>query len=304
MTAETAAVLLAACRWVTYIAVLCLVGVTGARWVLRHPRSSALSAVHATFDDRVFRSAVWIALLWIPALLATLAVNVVIWFGPAGLTDRDKLAAMLFQTNWGQAWTYTFAAAIAAWLMVSAGRRWPDARGLAAPLAGAAAVLPTPLIGHAAGYGPLVWALHAAHLAGAGLWLGTLFLVARHTWPLWHHGSIAPGALPDLLRAITPLALTGAAMAVGSGIGLAGIHVWPPQSIFDTPYGTTLAMKVAVIGAIVGFGWLNWRRFGPAASDEAVPRRRLRRSVAAELTLSFGLVLVLTAWLSGLPTPE
>jgi len=41
------------------------------------------------------------------------------------------------------------------------------------------------------------------HIAGAGLWLGTLLILARTTWPLWSDRSTEPAGLRGLLTAFT-----------------------------------------------------------------------------------------------------
>jgi putative copper export protein len=304
LTAETTAALLAGCRWLLYVAVMSLVGVAGARWVIRRSRSAGFEALQPGLDDRLIRSALALTALWIVALVATLAVNVVAWFGPAGLADLERLEILLFQTRWGQSWQYSFGAAVVALSVGVTARLVRVLRPAALVVVAAAAILSTPLIGHAAGHGVVLWSLHAIHFLGTGLWLGTLLILSWHTWPLWRDASLAPGALRRLLRAFTPIALTGAAVAVASGVGISLAHIWPPQSAFQTLYGMTLVVKVAVVIFIAGLGWLNWRRFGPVAEEHAIRRRRLRRSVVAELALAFVLVLALTAWLAGLPTPE
>jgi putative copper export protein len=303
MTPETAAVLLAGCRWALYVAVLALVGVAGARHVLRRAGSGALAPIAPMLEQRLVASLTPLTAFWMAALLGTLAINVIAWFGPGGLTDPERYQVMLSQTSWGRSWARTFIAAAAALALAIAARFARPVAPAAVTAAAAAAVLPTPLIGHAAGHGTLIWALHATHLAGAGLWLGTVMLVAWQTWPLWRDVASVPGALSGLLRAITPVALTGAGIAVGSGVWLAIYHVWPPQTTFDTAYGTTLAVKTVVVALIGVLGWLNWRRFGPRSAVQSADRRRLRQSLIAEMMLAFVVVLALTAWLSGLPMP-
>lgn len=303
MTPETAAVLLAGCRWLLYIAILAIVGVAGARRVVRRAGAGALAPLAPMFQERLARSLVPLSLFWIAALLATLAVTVFAWFGTAGLTNPENLSTMLSQTSWGRSWVQTFWAAAVALAFVVTARYLRSVESLAVGVATVAAVVPTPLIGHAAGHGTLLWVLHSAHLIGAGLWLGTVLIVAWHTWPIWRDVSPIPDGLSALLRAITPIALTGAAIAVGSGAWLALYHVWPVQTVFETPYGATLVMKSMVVALIAALGWLNWRRFGPGSASGAATRRRLRASVGAELALAFVGVLLLTAWLSGLPMP-
>jgi putative copper export protein len=301
MSSETAAVVLAGCRWLIYAAVLGLTGIAGARLVLRRVTDGLGSLDHASLERALTRTTNRFALLWIVALLLTLGTTIVTWFGSSGLTDVERIRTMLLDTRWGNSWAIAFAAACVAsgWLVVA--RRRAIVRPSPLLIAILAAVIPTPLIGHAAGYGNTVWVLHAGHLLGTGLWLGTVFVVVTHTWRLWSDPEGTP-TLRQMLAAISPLALTGAAMAVGSGVWMSAVHVWPPQTLLESAYGATLAAKISVVVLIAALGWLNWRRFGPYV-DRPDARRRLRRSVVVELTLGLGVVLILTAWLSGLEAP-
>jgi hypothetical protein len=61
-------------------------------------------------------------------------------------------------------------------------------------------------------------------------------------------------------------------------------------------------VKIAMVAVIGVLGWINWRRLRPAA-DLPRERRQLRSAVIAELATGFGLVLAVTAWLSGLEMP-
>jgi putative copper resistance protein D len=302
MTAEQAALLLAASRWLSYSAVLGLVGASGAWLVVRRITAEPFVALAPMLAHRLRRTAAVMAGLWIVALLAMLAANVISWFGPAGLGDPERIDAMLFQTTWGRSWINTFASAVAAGAIAAAAIRIASLRPLALILAPAAAVVPTPLIGHAAGHGTAVWALHSMHLLGAGLWLGTLLVLVWQTWTLWRASSPAPAALRQVLVAFSPIALAGAALAASSGGLLSVEHVWPPATAFETAYGITLAVKIAIVAAVAALGWLNWRRLGPRAGD-ATGRRQLRRAVALEIVLGFAVVLAVTAWLTGLETP-
>jgi putative copper export protein len=109
--------------------------------------------------------------------------------------------------------------------------------------------------------------------------------------------------LRAVLTSFTPVALFGAGLVFVSGTILTLEHVDPLTTILNSGYGQTLAAKVAVVSVIAVVGWRNWRHLRPQA-DGAQSRDRLRRSALLELGLAFVVVLILTAWLSGLPMPR
>jgi putative copper export protein len=301
MTPEVAAVILAGCRWLQYVSVLGLAGVAGAGFIVGRARSGPLAQLGPGFRANLNRIGFVMALLWASGLIATLAATVVNWFGPEALTDRERVSQMLVETSWGRSWTMAFAAAVVASVGFLVVRVVTQARAIVAVAAALAAVATTPMLGHAAGYGWSMWVAHAAHLSGSGLWLGTLLVLAWTSRSIWRDQS--PGALRQLLVAFTPVALTGAAVAVGSGLWIAATHVWPPTALLGSEYGVILMLKLAGVALVAAAGWLNWRRFGPRV-DTSVARRHLRRSAAFELTCGFVVVLLLTAWLAGLALPE
>jgi putative copper export protein len=146
-----------------------------------------------------------------------------------------------------------------------------------------------------------MWFLHATHLLGTGMWLGTLLMLALSTWALWRDDSRSPTHLRTMLQSFTPVALTGAALTIATGVFMSAEYVWPIEKL-KTEYGQTLMVKIGIVAVVGILGWINWRRLRPAA-EIMRKRRQLRGVVVAELAIGFFVVLAVTAWLSGLPMP-
>jgi copper transport protein len=139
----------------------------------------------------------------------------------------------------------------------------------------------------------------AVHVIGAGLWLGTLVLVAAVGWS----GSEEDrgSRVARLFANFSPLALTGAAITGLSGVITAWQTVGSVAAITGSPYGRTLLLKLLCLVGVAGIGAFNWRVVQPklaAGGGEGV----LRRSAFVELTLG-AILLLVTALLVVLPAP-
>lgn len=110
---------------------------------------------------------------------------------------------------------------------------------------------------HSALLGPIEWEVAIAktlHLIGLGMWLGVLVVA------LVIGGS--RGGVLSALAAVKGPALAGAAIAVGSGMLLAGRLVVSITGLLSTQYGLLLVAKVALIVAAIVCGVVTHRR-GP-----------------------------------------
>jgi len=302
MSSETTDLLLAGSRWLTYLGAIAIVGARGAQLVAGRARTPLTLEFTTMIDRRLPGLALLASFTWTAGLLAMLVAQSVSWFGADGATNLDRIRSVIGESRWGAAWLRVFGCAAVAVVLHLLARAVPVLRSRAIVVASLLAVVATPLIGHAAGQGARPWILHSMHIAGAGLWLGTLLILARATWPLWSDRSTTAAGLRALLTAFTPVALVGAGLVMITGAVLTTDQIWPLGTFFDTAYGGALSRKLVVVVVIVGLGWLNWRNFRPAAEDSAV-RARLRRSVGWELALGLLAVLALTAWLTGLAPP-
>lgn len=152
------------------------------------------------------------------------------------------------------------------------------------------------------------WAtlVNPLHEVGAGLWLGTLFVLVVAGLPAILFGATSRerrGPLvAELLSRFSPLALTAAALLGITGVITAWRHLKYVAAIWTTPYGYALDAKLAVVAIVLALGAWNWRRMVPklGAEDSA---HALRRSSTAELIFAL-IVLLITAILVVLPSPK
>ena len=125
--------------------------------------------------------------------------------------------------------------------------------------------------------------VQAGHVAGAGIWIGTLFA-------LWKFGDAETS-----YRRFAAIATTGATLVVVSGAYTAW-HALPNlSSIWQTDYGRILLFKLVFVALVMGCGFHNWRHFRL--------RRELGRAwIRRELVFAL-LVLAVTGWLgeTGMP---
>lgn len=109
---------------------------------------------------------------------------------------------------------------------------------------------------------------------------------------------------PDRVVArFSQAALGWVALPVGAGVALAGVHVGRLGAVLDSSYGRTLAVKVALVAAVVTVAAINRLRLVPAlrrGSPQAA--RRLRRNVVVEV-VGIKAVLGVTAVLVNVSPP-
>jgi putative copper export protein len=291
---------MAAARWLTYLGTLGVIGAIGARFVVMPGRFLIAEPKDAIVTARLARAATVSAFGLGVAVVLMLAAQTFAWFGADGLT-LARAETIVNDSTWGHSWTRT---AQTTWVVMATlllAAFWRPARGIAGVAAAIACAFALPLLGHGGTHGTAIYWIHAAHLIGSGLWVGTLAVLLWATRPVWRDG--APAAtLRGLLASFSPLALAGAAMTAGSGALLTYQHMRPLDTLWTTEFGRTLLAKVAGVVLVATLGWINFRRHRRSIESPA-DRRRLRRGARIELVLAVGVVLTLTAWLTGLAVP-
>jgi copper transport protein len=186
-------------------------------------------------------------------------------------------------------------AAVFAFVAARRPERWlPWAAGIAAAIAmalrahgGHATATSTPLLSQAEQW---------VHMIAGACWAGGLVLLILLI------GERRDDPPVTLAKRYSTVALTAIAVVVGTGLlrsvsELGGIgqlvHIW------DSSYGRTLAIKVAVVLVVIGLGAINrYRSVGRLATD-ASP---LRRIASTEVVAAVG-ILLLTATLTSYAPP-
>lgn len=160
--------------------------------------------------------------------------------------------------------------------------------------------------GHAAAttrFAPLPVLADGLHVLGAGGWLGSLLVLVAAGLPaaLALAADRRGPAVAALVGAFSPTALGFAALVTLTGVFAGWLHLGSVPALWQSAYGRTLLVKLAVLGGVFGTGAYNWLRVLPAlGTDEAAGR--LRRSATAELLVGL-VVLAATAVLVATGTP-
>ena len=200
----------------------------------------------------------------------------------------ESLRLIVIESRWGQRWRWQLVAAVISVMSLALVSIAPKLGWVLTSLSGLGLCFSLPLTGHPMVLGTTIIILQAAHVAGAGIWMGTLsvlFLAFRRD----------PN--PERFRRLAPIATTGALLVGVSGVVTAW-HALPDfASLWQSAWGRLLATKLALVVAIGGCGFFNWRHFRapePVQQDSGW--------VTIEVGLAT-LLLVITGWLAETGTP-
>jgi putative copper export protein len=152
--------------------------------------------------------------------------------------------------------------------------------------------------------GRWVGLVNPLHQLLAGLWLGTLtvLVVAGIAAVLKGPVALRGPVVADMVNGFSPLALTCGPLLVLTGVTTALLHLRPFSSLWSTPYGYALLVKLCLVAIVFTLGAWNWRRQRPRLGSEEAAGL-IRRSSMVELTMAT-LVLMVTAVLVSLPAPR
>lgn len=296
-------------RGLILLTLLALVGTVGAsRLVTRAPVPPPPEA-HGVIAGWLQRLPGLLA--WFLLMLSLLrgALQVLAFNDPGMPLDPDLVAAVLTVGPWGTGWMVQTAGAFILLALTWLHRAAPIR------LQWTVALMTVLLIVAQAGMGHGVEELwqpallgrvtHATHLLGAGLWVGTLMVLALGVFPSLRDASARP-VLADLVRRYSVYARTGALLVVISGVVATVTYVTALRELWTTTWGVLLLVKLAAFGGIAALGWVNWRLITPRLTAGAPPAAaRLRTAVLIEIALAV-VLLAVTAVLvaSALPAGE
>ena len=133
------------------------------------------------------------------------------------------------------------------------------------------------------------------HFGSAGIWLGGLAVL------LGVLGTLKPESRQAVIARFSNLALISVLFVAGTGLlrGLDEIRTW--HGLFDTSFGKWAIVKIALLAALIGLGYLQRRRGVPLAGRGGT--RFLRRTGSVELALA-AVVLVAAGFLQSLAPPS
>ncbi len=277
-------------------------------------------------EDKVLRGAIWLAriIVYLGLFVGAGGAFFAAWIGPSdavamrrsglavsmaallalalsvGLQGLDALGLPLSTLSNGDAWVIGargsfghavgFAAAALLLGMLSFRVSSPLRRAVAL-LALIGTGLALAATGHAASAQPRYLTMPAVFLHGVSLafWIGALLplaLVMRGT------RDIAAATLMRFSRAI-PFAV---AALLASGLLLATIQLERLDALWTTDYGRVLAIKLALVAALLLLALWNRLRLTPRIGNGGRARRLMRRSIFAELVLVVAILGVVGLW--------
>lgn len=298
-----------AVRWMQFTALLVVLGAVAFYYaVLGSLERSGTTAVPlAEARDRSASLGTWAASALGVVVVLRLYAQSLAMHGPAAVFDSGMIGTMLSRTVWGWGWLLQLsgvAVALTGFILARRGSRG-HSRGWALAALGAVALAFAPgLSGHAASAPRLTLLAVLAdgiHVLGAAGWLGSLLFVVWAGIPValrlpeGERGT----AVAQLVNAFSPTALVFAALAVATGTFAAWLHLESIPALWQTSYGRTLLLKLAILSVVAGTGAYNWRRVKPRLGD-AVGTRRVVRSASVELAVAV-IVLAVTAVLVATP---
>ena len=301
-------------RWVMFTGLLLTIGVVAFRQlVLRFLRrkEDPDSPMLSDAEHRAARIGHWAAGSLFVFLVLRLFAQSVAMHGTVGMFDSGLVAAMLGKTLWGRGWLLQLVAITIAGFGFHRAKNaiplsLPSRRGWIFATVGVVLLAFTPgLAGHAAAapkFPGLVLFADGLHVIGGGGWLGSLAIVLFAGIP-------AALALPEpergpmvaeLVNAFSPIALMFAGVVVATGVFATWIHVGTIPGLWQTNYGRTLLIKLALLSVVALTGAYNWLRVKPALG-RVEGALRVRRSAMVEIGVGI-LVLLVTAVLVATPT--
>lgn len=207
------------------------------------------------------------------------------------------LRPVLFETSLGSALRLQAIAGTLAVIALLAASRWRRTGITLAVFAACALSLAPGFGGHPAAHDTPAFALSASfvHVAGLGLWLGTL---AALTWSV---RAANDAEVATAVQRFHRLAAVGLAAVVGTGIAKL-IDLRPPAAaLLESTWGVSLLVKLAAFGLVALLGWWHWRRADTAIADGR--RTETLQSFATELVLALVVVAATSVLINSAP-PE
>jgi copper transport protein len=294
-------------RWLLYAGLLVVIGAfafhSAVRPVLRRIQRSE-TGLDASLGQRAASVGLAGVVVVGTAVLLRLYAQSYAMHGAARALDRGLVASMLTTTTWGRGWLLQLVG-----VGVALGGFWGARRGsrrgwMVAGFGVLALAFSPAFSGHAAS-APQLTALailaDGLHVIGAGGWLGSLLIVLVVGIPaaLRLEESARHRAVADLINAFSPTALAFAGLTAATGVFAAWIHLGQVSALWQTTYGKTLLVKLAILSVVACTGAYNWRRVKPALGS---PTGTVRIRKSARLEVAVGvLVILVTAVLVATP---
>jgi copper transport protein len=315
---ETAATpRLVTARWLAFVSLMAAIGLFVLRIVVARPVVARVPGTRLRAVTIAFGAASVVALLAIPVYVLLSTAE----FALRSFWSFGALFPLVRVSAFGRSWLdlelvfalFVAAAAVAIWLDQPERRQRSTAAllALAGALGAAAACLLVPgLAGHAGQTSPrgLSLAFDWFHLVAGSVWVGGLIglVVLAATLP----AARRVAALVVCVPRFSNVAFVSVLVLIGAGTGSAVQQMPTLASFWQTSYGKSLLVKIALLAAALLLAAVNllrnvprFKAFGTRPELGAPAASLLRRLVAGEALLVSGAVLA-AAVLSSLPPPS
>lgn len=318
-------------RWLNFAAMAALIGAAAFPFLIL-PAGVARLKASPSNESGVRRelkiarvSTLFAALALLLASIAGLWVQV--WLASGDSTPFGSFQDFISGTRYGDIWVarmalVTGAVVCSILIMARARGEWHESilhptNTAWAILAALSLAIPvtTSLNSHAAGAGDfdLQTALDYAHLVSGGLWVGLLLQLVLLLLLVVPALEERAGFLAATVRRFSWVAVPTVAVIVTTGVIQSIDRLGGIDELFDTSYGLTLAMKIALLAPILVIAAVNLLIFGPRFMEFARQKARallhlrpwegaFRVSLVLEISLAF-IVLAATALLTNTSPP-
>lgn len=308
---------LLAARWVVFLSVMAAIGLFVLRTIVARPVVRRVAGTDLRAVTIALAAAVVVALVATPVYVVIATAE----FALRPVTDLGALLPLVRDSAFGRGYLdlelclalFAFAAGVSIWLdrPEREQRSVAEVLALVGTLAAAGAVLVIPgLAGHAAQTTPrgasvlFDW----LHLAAGSIWIGGLagLLVLWRSLPAERRVAGLVVCVPRFSN----VAFVSVLVLVASGIGSSVVHLPTLATLWETSYGKTLLIKIAILSLALTLAAGNLLRSKPRL--QASSRRPelglpaaalLRRLISGEIVLVAGAVFA-AAVLSSLAPPS
>ena len=288
-------------RWLQFTGLLIVIGaVTFRQLVLRFLRRT--QHTDSPMIDDAERSGARFAQHAASVLLFTAALRLVAqsyaMHGSSGTFAAGPMAGMILQTVWGKGWLMQLIGIAITWFGLRRARtvRNAGAFWMIASVGAVILAFTTGFAGHAASAPKLLSlaiVVDGLHVLGAAGWLGslTMLLVAGIPAALRLREEERGTMVAALVNAYSPTALTFAALIGATGTFAAWLHVGTVPALWQTTYGRTLLVKLAILSIVAMTGAYNWLKVKPTLGMIA-GAHRIKRSATVEVLVGLAVLLV------------
>ena len=277
----------AATNVLLYAAVLQTVGAATAFWLVE-PEPAVGARIRRVVENAIRRVGLRASIAVVLTLVMRAWAHTAATFGMAQSLTWNAFSTIAVESRWGRGWQIQILAGLACIVAYGLAGRGRGRQPLTV-VAGAALAVALTNTGHASG-APDRMAIHAAHVLGAGTWLGTL------TTLVGVRSAVEHALRRSMFLRFSRVALAGAGVLVAAGMVASWWYVGSFGNLWTTAYGRVLLIKVALVGGVVACGYVNWRAI---ESGQIEPGR----AAIVELILA-GLVVGVTGLLTEIEHPR